>query len=329
MGGLYFLVGPKIKPFHVLAKDIFKAKKLESKIKYLNLELITDEKFNNPDPFGIYFMFFKNNLIYIGSWCGNWNEKTRELKDSAANQRWQKHLITDTTRFKNICFFRRPNQSQFDYEQVKNIFKDQMQLKKKKITLTNLIDLKEKNKVHISEYQLIIEERLNIVKNEINNFYSKNLPNSDILNDIILPLQNISCNDKKEYQLMLTGGSMAHSLNRFKVASLFWNDFKNRDENNIFEDFEFIYFKFDNFINYLPLDCLDNNLLKDKVSKKKVKKNFRKEFEKPLREIFKPIANGEYKNPILKKYDINRLTIDVVQRLQNLYNKQDFFLRSK
>jgi hypothetical protein len=126
-------MSPNIIRSHVLAKDIFKAKKLASKIKYLNLELITDEKFNNPDPFGIYFMFFKKNLIYIGSWCGNWNKKNRELKDSAANQRWQKHLITDTTRFKNICFFRRDNHSQFNYEQVRNIFKDQEQIKKKKL----------------------------------------------------------------------------------------------------------------------------------------------------------------------------------------------------
>tara|TARA_B100001093_G_scaffold513036_1_gene584125 strand:+ start:481 stop:1443 length:963 start_codon:yes stop_codon:yes gene_type:complete len=318
---------PKIIKSHILAKDIFKAKKLESKIKYLNLELITNEKFNNPDPFGVYFMFFKKNLIYIGSWCGNWNKNSRELKDSAANQRWQKHLITDTTRFKNICFFRRDNQSQFDYEQVKNILKDQSQLKKKKVTLTNLINLKEKNKVHLSKYQLIIEERLNIVKNGINNFYSKNLPNNDIFNDIILPLQNISCDDKKEYQLMLTGGDMAHSLNRFKVASLFWNDFKNRDENNIFEDFEFIYFKFDNFINYVPLDCLDNNLLKDKVSKDEVKKNFRKEFEKPLREIFKPIANVESKKPILKKYDIETLSNTIIEKLKELYDRQNFFIK--
>jgi hypothetical protein len=126
-------MSPNIIRSHVLAKDIFKAKKLASKIKYLNLELITDEKFNNPDPFGIYFMFFKKNLIYIGSWCGNWNKKNRELKDSAANQRGQKHLITDTTRFKNICFFRRDNHSQFNYEQVRNIFKDQEQIKKKKL----------------------------------------------------------------------------------------------------------------------------------------------------------------------------------------------------
>ena len=316
---------PNIIKSHILAKDIFKAKKLESKIKYLNLELITNEKFNNPDPFGVYFMFFKKNLIYIGSWCGNWNKNSRELKDSAANQRWQKHIITDTTRFKDICFFRRDSLSQFDYEEVKNIFKDQSQIKKKKVTLTNLLNLKEKNKVNISEFQLIIEKRLNVVRNKINNFYSKDLPNNDILNDIILPLKNISCNDKKEYQLMLTGGDMAHSRNRFKVASLFWNDFKNRDEKNIFEDFEFIYFKFDNFINYVPLDCLDNNLLKDKVSKEEVKKNFRKEFEKPLREIFKPIANVESKNPILKKYDINSFSKDVEARMINLYNKQSFF----
>ena len=50
---------PNIIKTHAFAKDIFKVKKLESKIKYLNLELITDDKFNNPDPFGIYFMFFK------------------------------------------------------------------------------------------------------------------------------------------------------------------------------------------------------------------------------------------------------------------------------
>ena len=54
---------PNIIKTHKFAKDIFKVKKLESKIKYLNLELITDDKFNNPDPFGIYFMFFKNSSL--------------------------------------------------------------------------------------------------------------------------------------------------------------------------------------------------------------------------------------------------------------------------
>lgn len=316
---------PNIIKTHAFAKDIFKVKKLESKIKYLNLELITDDKFNNPDPFGIYFMFFKKYLIYIGSWCGNWNKNSKELKDSAANQRWQKHIITDTTRFKNICFLRRENLSQFDCRQVKNIFKDESQIKKKKVTLTNLLNLKEKNKVNISEFELIIEKRLNVVKNKINNFYSKDLPNNDILNDIILPLQNISCNDKKEYLLMLTGGDMAHSKNRFKVASMFWSDFKNRDENTILEDFEFVYFKFDNFINFIPLDYMHNNLLKDRVSTKKVKENFRKKFENPLINIFKPIVNKQTKKPIFKKYDINSLSKDVVQILQNLYNKQEFF----
>ena len=316
---------PEIKRSHVFAKDIFKANKVESKVKYLNLELITDDKFNNPDPFGIYFMFFKKNLIYIGSWCGNWDKNNRKLEDSVANQRWQKHIITDTTRFKNICFFRRAEESRFNYEQVKNIFKDQIQFKKKNVTLTNLINLKKKNKVNLSEYQKIINDRFNIIKNKIKNFYSKNLPNNDIVNDIIVPLQDISCNDEKEYQLMLTGGDMAHSLNRFKVASSFWNDFKNRNENNIFDDFEFVYFRFNNFINYIPLEYLDNNLLKDSDAKEEVKKSFRKEFEKPLRETFKPPANQESTEFILKKYDIISFSKDVEQRLINLYNNQSFF----
>ncbi len=54
-----------------------------------------------------------------------------------------------------------------------------------------------------------------------------------------------------------------------------------------------------------------------------------KEFEKPLREKFKPLANEESIELILKKYDIDSLIKDVETELINLYNKQDFFLKSK
>ena len=65
--------------------------------------------------------------------------------------------------------------------------------------MANTINIPNKNNFLISVFFINKNKvSINIIKNKINNFYSKNLPNSDIFNDIVLPLQNISCNDKKE-----------------------------------------------------------------------------------------------------------------------------------
>ena len=72
----------KITTSHVFAKDIFKAEKVHnSKLKYLNLKIrkkknksifqgSSDILRTNLESWGVYFMFFKTFLIYVGSYCG-------------------------------------------------------------------------------------------------------------------------------------------------------------------------------------------------------------------------------------------------------------------
>ena len=97
---------PDIRKSHIYAKDIFKAEKIHnSKLKYLNLKIrkkknksifqgSSDIPRKSLESWGIYFMFFKTSLIYVGSYCG---KKT-------VLERWEKHLKTDTTRFQRVNF---------------------------------------------------------------------------------------------------------------------------------------------------------------------------------------------------------------------------------
>jgi len=97
---------PNIIKSHIYAKDIFKAEKIHnSKLKYLNLKIrkkknksifqgLSDIPRTSLESWGVYFMFFKTSLIYVGSYCG---KKT-------VLERWEKHLKTDTTRFQRVNF---------------------------------------------------------------------------------------------------------------------------------------------------------------------------------------------------------------------------------
>ena len=88
------------------AKELFIAKKINSRLNFLNLKLENNKKNANEykndkyNAFGIYFMFFKKKLIYIGSWSGN----GLEAKDSVVKERLKKHIINVTTRFLDINF---------------------------------------------------------------------------------------------------------------------------------------------------------------------------------------------------------------------------------
>lgn len=99
-------MSPNIIKSHIYAKDIFKAEKIHnSKLKYLNLKIrkkknksifqgSSDIPRTSLESWGVYFMFFKTSLIYVGSYCG---KKT-------VLERWEKHLKTDTTRFQRVNF---------------------------------------------------------------------------------------------------------------------------------------------------------------------------------------------------------------------------------
>tara|TARA_B100001123_G_C15306018_1_gene1022722 strand:- start:597 stop:1418 length:822 start_codon:yes stop_codon:yes gene_type:complete len=268
---------PKIKRSHVYAKNIFSAKKINnSKFTYLNLKTKNTGDFKNDERYGIYLMFFKKYLIYIGRYCGK-----KSVKD-----RWEKHLKTDTSRFRPINFLKC---NKIERDKLKN------------------------NNINLRKYYNNKKQQL-IDKYNISHF-----KNSSIYFDIIREITEIDFTKEERYFKTLCYDGSDQSLNRLKLADFFWNDLKNRNQNNIFEDFEFVYLKFDKFEKFIP----KNNEIK------KVKKKFEEFFEKPLIKKFKPGANNdkdkETSKFILKKYDINSLSKDVEARMINLYNKQSFF----
>lgn len=270
---------PNIIKSHILAKDIFKAKKINfSKFKYLNLNIKKKAGFNNDERYGIYLMFFKKHLIYIGRYCGI----------NSVIDRWEKHLKTDTSRFRPINFLK-----------CNKIERDK--LKNKNINLIEYYNHKKK--------QLV--DKYNIL----------NFKNSSIYSDVIKEITEIDFLKEERYFKTLCHDGSDQSINRLKVADYFWEDLKNRNENNIFNDFEFVYLKFETFDNYIPKKCIIND----------VKKKFEEFFEKPLIKKYKPAANDDKDKGtnklILKRYDVNSLSKDILQILQNLYNEQDFFLK--
>ena len=309
---------PNIIKTHTFAKDIFKAKKINTKFKYLNLEIILDKKFNSPDPFGIYFMFFKKKLIYIGSWCGNWDKEKKKLVGSASNERWYKHIITDTTRFQDITFKREDNK--FDINEIRNVLKNHdEQIKtndKGKVTLATAIDLYKQNKVKVSKYENLINSRFSDINSKIVSEYCNHNSVSTIFDDLIVPLKDIKYNDTKEHQKILTGGSMAHSPNRFKISDKFWDEFKNRDENTIFNDFEFCYFNFNEIIKKIKTK-------EDKLKYKKIINQIELHYAKK----YTPPGNTNKKNQKwIIKYDLSVLS-EVENTLTETYkNINDRFI---
>ena len=87
--------------------------------------------------------------------------------------------------------------------------------------------------------------------------------------------------------------------------------FKNRDENNIFEDFEFIYFKFDNFINYSSAE------LRSKIAKNKINQYSSYDTSKEQISQQSDSANTAISSSLSEKYD------SITQNQINLLNTFD------
>ena len=334
-------MSPIITTSHILANDIFKAKKIDNSLKYLDLTIdikrepdsIFEGSSNTPtknlEPWGIYCMFFKKNLIYIGSWCGNYDSKSKRIEGSVAKERWKKHIITDTTRFQNVTFCR--DDDRFDEKIIQNVLRNRKEKLKTdkygRVTLNTAIDLYREKKVDELKYQELINSKFLSIKNKIKKNYYSSILDSKICEDIGFQLNSIKYNSYKEYQKILAGGSMAHSPNRFKISAKYWEDFKKRNEKNIFGDFEFVYFKFENFIEHIPKDFLYDGLIKDGIAKKKIAERFRCEFEKKLIYKFSPPANDDKdKGDKNFKFSYDISIIDNIKRdLEIKYKKQNLF----
>ena len=184
------------------------------------------------------------------------------------------------------------------------------------------------DKVNENKYKNFINKEFDKIKQKIKLKYCSHNSDSTICEDVIAKLDDIKYDDLKSHQAILAGGGKNHSLNRFKFSDEFWNKFKKRDEKNIFDDFEFIYFKFKNFIDYIPKDFLNDGSIKDKDAKEYISKRFRDEFEKPFIKKFSPPANRDADKSDKEFKIIHDISIiDSIEKdLEDRYNKQVFFI---
>lgn len=271
---------PNIIKSHFFAKDIFVAKTIEkSKFTYLDLKTSNKGILKNDEHYGVYFMFFKKHLIYIGKYCGK-----KSVRD-----RWEKHLKTNTSRFRPINFLK-----------CKKIEIDKLRVK----TISELKNYYKKKKD-------------NLIKKYPNSHFKK----TSIYNDIIKEIIEIDFIQEKKYFKTLCSDGSDQSLNRLKVADFFWDELKLRNQNNIFDDYEFVYLKFEKFNKFIPKD------IKDRV----IKTKFEEFFEGPLIRKYKPGANSDKSKGtskfILKKYDIATFTNTIIEKLKELYDRQNFFIK--
>lgn len=281
------------------AKELFIVKKINSRLNFLNLELEINQKNGNEykndkyKAFGIYFIFFKKKLIYIGSWCGN----GLEAKDSVVQERWKKHIITVTTRFLNINFGGNSSSDKKKYQEK----------------LYDKIKEKIINKLKVSKN-----------KNFRDQNYQKSFEKKKIYKDIIQDILSINSQSEKNYRKILHGGDICSSHNRFKFSSENWDYFKNCNENNILNDFQFNYYKFENLFNFVDKKFKDqDNLYFSKNGKKHIKKKIEEIFERPLIKEFNPETNNQYNpNKKSKKFIFDSSSNEVIIKLKKLFIEQ-------
>ena len=323
----------KIRPYVFSGEDLFFVNKIKNpQINFLDFELKVkkkdlDEKLG---PSGIYLVLFREKLIYIGSWLGDYNKKKRELSNPVHKERWRKHLYTLLNRFKTISY--NGNSHNFQKNEISELLINKTSpiptSKDQKITLSLL--LKNKNLFEKIKFLNFIENFYSKKKELIKKKYKTLENKNNIIHDIIDPVLKIKCTDENEEKLtkqIIFGGSYVTSVNRFKFVSEFWNDIKFRDEKNMFDDFSFCYFKFENFLTSIPDIYLKNRLIKDSKSKKEINTMFEEKFEKKLIYNFNPPANDDkHKSDKTFKINQNKSNINVIENyLNKIYNEQDFF----
>ncbi len=322
----------KIRPYIFLGKDLFFAKKIKDpRINFLDFDLKVKEKRIDEKlgPSGIYIILFKEKLIYIGSWLGDYNKK-RELSNPVHKQRWRKHLYTLLNRFKTISY--NGNSHKFKKIEINELLKDKTRQipisKNQNITLSLLLKNKDIfDKIKFSKFiENFYSNKKKLIKKKYKTLENKN----NIIEDIIDPILKIRCSDENEEKLakqIVFGGSYVTSVNRFKFVSEYWDEIKFRDEKNMFDDFLFCYFKFENFLGSIPDIYLKNRLIKDLDSKKKINEAFEEKFEKKLIYNFNPPANDDnHKSDKTFKINQNKSSINEIENyLNKIYNEEDFF----
>jgi hypothetical protein len=249
-----------------------------------NLQLKEIKRLNGGESKGIYVIFFKDKLVYIGLHHGKGN----------VVDRWEKHIKSFTSRFLPLNFL--------SADKTKYPDKKKSEFTKfyKNFTYNKLIDYYQKlqndnEKIIIEK---ILSEHIKLKKSELKNKY-KNILKKD--HEIFIFLNKITfVDDKKVIQLLTNEGSNT-TVNRLKFCLQNWDEFKKKDNKNILDHFECVYFR------YVGDKKISEKILENQVEKKCIKN-------------FKPIANDEFNEENLKNYKQIITSNDQIIKISSFLN---------
>ena len=249
-----------------------------------NLQLKEIKWLNGGESKGIYVIFFKDKLVYIGLHHGKGN----------VVDRWEKHIKSFTSRFLPLNFL---SADKTKYPDKKN---SEFTKFYKNFTYNKLIDYYQKlqndnEKIIIEK---ILSEHIKLKKSELKNKY-KNILKKD--HEIFIFLNKITfVDDKKVIQLLTNEGSNT-TVNRLKFCLQNWDEFKKKDNKNILDHFECVYFR------YVGDKKISEKILENQVEKKCIKN-------------FKPIANDEFNEENLKNYKQIITSNDQIIKISSFLN---------
>lgn len=233
-----------------------------------NLQLEEIKRLNGGQSKGIYAIFFKDKLVYIGLHHGEGN----------VVDRWEKHIKSFTSRFLPLNFL---SADKTKYPNKKN---SEFTKFYKNLTFNKLIDyylkIKNKNDNQKMIIEKILSDHIQLKKNEFRNKY-KNILSKD--HEIFIFLDKIKVIDNKKIIQLLTSEGSNTTVNRLKFCLENWDEFKKKDNQNILDHFECVYFR------YVGDKKLSKKILKNQVEEKCIKN-------------FKPIANEEINEENLNNY---------------------------
>jgi len=250
-------------------------------LQFDNLASATKKYSENDDGFGygLYSIFYKERLIYIGKYCG--------FKKNVAHERLYKHLASLTNRFEILNFVGASKQKFYN----------------KKFTFTKLL---RKQRKELSSDQLAINEINKHIKEKQNKFITKyeKIKYKEIYTDTLKVLKEISIKDSVNRIKMLTSEGKNQTKNRLLFASLHWDEFKKADAKDIFNNFECYYLKFTKY---------------NKSNKsKKFDYDFGQKYEKECIGKFRPFANKEISGSNTVNYPLKTNIKDIEKYIKGM-----------
>ena len=204
---------------------------------------------------GVYAIFFKNKLTYIGLHFGKGN----------VVDRWEKHVKSLTCRFLPLNFL----SAEREGKSIKKFYKN--------FTFNKLIDQfkKENNSEKKNIIKNIISKHIEEKKTQLKDKYKEVYETYPNFVDIFKYLNEINTNSEKKVIQLLTNEGSNTTKNRLEFCLLHWHDFKKNKADDILSSFHAVYFKYSG-------------------KKIFSKEEFGNSFEKLLIEKFKPPANKEF-----------------------------------